>query len=390
MIALKISESSNSAARSTVFNADSPHKKLRAVVCGGGIGMFPPLLQRFREEFEIVAILNPCIAPWYVWWYRLLSVRLPRRAWYRKWRYYLEKTPSAFRMLTRDFARQLKVHEGEYDVILFFGAMLSPGPSHSKPLFVFTDSCRWLSSRNVHDEISHFHNSRDESEWFALEGHVYKSASRIFVGSDFVRDALISQYGVAPENAVTSGFGADNFFGEPYEKIFDGKTILYIGKGDFEKKGGMVLLEAFAKVHKELPKTQLHIVGQDRLPAIEGVVNHGFVRERERLVALMRSAHVFTLPSLVDRNPISILEAMAAATPCIASDYGAMPGIVGDAGIIAPCNDTDALEAALLKLLLDKALARTLGQCGRRRYKEIYNWNSVWQVIRREMREVLA
>lgn len=390
MIGFKTSKLSKSTARSAAFTADVQRKKLRAVICGGGIGMFPPLLQRFREEFEIVAILNPCIAPWYVWWYRLLSVRWPRSAWYRKWRYYLEKTPSAFRMLTRDFARQIKVHEGEYDVILFFGAMLSPVSSHGKHLFVFADSCRWLSSRNVHDEISHFHDLRDESEWFALEGQVYKSASRIFVGSDFVRNALISQYGVAPENAVTSGFGAGNSFGEPYEKVFDGKTILYIGKGDFEKKGGMVLLEAFAKVRKELPQTQLHIAGQDRLPAIEGVINHGFVRDRERLVALMRSAHVFALPSLVDRNPISILDAMAAATPCIASDYGAMPGMVGDAGIIAPCNDTDALAAALLKLLHDKDLARTLGQRGRRRFKEIYNWDSVWQVIRREMRDVLA
>lgn len=390
MIGLKASKLSNSAAVSVAFTADAPRKKLRAVICGGGIGMFPPLLQRFREEFEIVAILNPCISPWYAWWYRLLSVRWPRSAWYRKWRYYLEKTPSAFRMLTRDFARQIKMHEGGYDVILFFGAMLSPMSSHGKPLFVFADSCRWLSSRNVHDEISHFQDLRDESEWLALEGQVYKSASRIFVGSDFVRNALISQYGVAPEIAVTSGFGAGNSFGEPYEKVFDGKTILYIGKGDFEKKGGVVLLDAFAKVRKELPQTQLHIVGQDRLPAVEGVVNHGFVHDRERLVTLMRSAHVFALPSLVDRNPISILEAMAAATPCIASDYGAMPGMVGDAGIIAPRNDTDALAAALLKLLHDTDLARTLGQRGRRRFKEIYNWDSVWQVIHREMREVLA
>lgn len=392
MIGSKISEliNSTSTAESAAFTADAPRKKLRAVVCGGGIGMFPPLLQCFREEFEIVAILKPGIAPWYAWWYRLMSVRWPRNVWYRKWRYFLEKTPSAFRMMSRDFSRQLNGLDGEYDVILFFGAMLSPGTSHRKPLFIFADSCRWLSSRNVHDEISHFHNARDESEWLALEGQVYQSASRIFVGSDFVRDALIFHYGVAPENAVTSGFGAGNSFGEPYEKVFDGKTILYIGKGDFEKKGGTVLLDAFAMVRNKLPEAQLHIVGQNRLPAAEGVVNHGFVRDRERLVALMRSAHVFALPSLVDRNPISILEAMAAATPCIASDYGAMPGMVGDAGIIAPCNDADALAVALLKLLLDKNLARTLGERGRRRFKEIYNWDSVWQVIRREMQEVLA
>jgi glycosyltransferase involved in cell wall biosynthesis len=368
----------------------APRRKRRAVVCGDGIGIFPPLMQRFREEFEIVALLEPRLPPWYCWWHRLASLRWPRLAWYRQWRYRLEKTPAAFRRLTRDCARQLDALEGRYDVILFFGAMHAPGGGRGKQLFVFTDSCRWLSSRNVHDDISHFHNGRDEAEWMALEGQVYREAARIFVGSDFVRDALVGQYGVARERAVTSGFGAGSAFGEPYDKVFDGETILYIGKGDFEKKGGLVLLEAFAKVRQSLPRTRLHVVGQERLPAAAGVVNHGFVRERARLVDLMRAAHVFALPSLVDRNPISLLEAMAAATPCVASDYGAMPGMVGDAGIIARCNDADALAAALLKLLTNKDFARALGERGRRRFQERYNWNSVWQVIQREMHEALA
>lgn len=390
MIDLKIRESGGSAAQAATFGAALPCRKPRAVVCGGGIGMFPPLMQRFREEFEIVALLTPRIAPWYAWYCRLLALRYPRSAWYRKWRYYLEKTPAAFRLQTRDFSRQLDALEGRYDLILFFGAMFSPGPIGGKPLFVFSDSCRWLSSRNEHDEISHFRNARDAAEWFALEGQVYQSAARIFVGSDFVRDALIAHYGVAPEKALASGFGAGHSFGDPYQKVFDGKTIVYIGKGDFEKKGGVVLLKAFRTVRQALPEARLHIVGQDRLPAVEGVINHGFLRDRQRLVALMRSAHVFALPSLVDRNPISIIEAMSAATPCVASDYGAMPGMVGDAGIITPCNDADALAAALLKLLLDKDLARALGERGRRRFEERYNWDSVWQVIRRAMREALA
>ncbi|CAN5159070.1 hypothetical protein BH11PSE11_BH11PSE11_36580 [soil metagenome] len=352
--------------------------------------MFPPLMQRFRDEFEIVATMRVNFPLWYEVWYRLISIRWPRTAWYRKWRYYLEKTPSAFQTLTRISARKLEALEGQYDVILFLGAMYSPGAGRDKRLFVFTDSCRWLSSHNAHDEISHFQNPRDEAEWFALEGEVYKSASRIFVGSDFVRDAMIAHYDVAPEKVVATGFGAGGTFGEPYQKDFDGKTILYIGKGDFEKKGGILLMQAFEKVRQVMPEARLHIVGQDRLPAAEGVVNHGFVRDKQRLVELMRSAHLFALPSLVDRNPISILEAMAAATPCIASDYGAMPGMVADAGLIVPCNDIDALAAAILKILRDKELARTMGERGRRRYLEIYNWDSVWQVIHREMREVLA
>jgi len=210
------------------------------------------------------------------------------------------------------------------------------------------------------------------------------------VGSDFVRNAMIGQYRVAPECAVTSHFGAGVGFGQPVVKQFDGRTILYIGKGDFEKKGGTLLMKAFETVRRAVPQAQLHIVGQDRLPAAEGVVNHGFVRDREQLLDLMRQAHVFTLPSLVDRNPISILEAMASSTPCVASDYGAMPEMVGDAGLVAPCNDVDALAAALIRILQDADYARTLGERGRRRFEQIFNWDSVWNIVSREIRTALA
>jgi glycosyltransferase involved in cell wall biosynthesis len=364
--------------------------KLRAIVFGEGIGMFPPLMQRFKEEFEIVATFRPRLPAAYTLACLLFTIRWPRHVWYRRWMHYLEKTPTAFRMLTRSSHRELRAWEGKYDVILFMGAMYAPSLKVTRPLFIFTDSCRWLSARNVHDSISHFRNAREESEWLALESAVYRSASRVFVGSEFVRKALIEHYNVPPNKAVVSGFGAGFGFGDPYEKVFDGRTILYIGKGDFEKKGGTVLLEAFERVRAEIPQAVLHIVGQDRLPNLPGVVNHGFVRDRQKIVSLMRAAHVFTLPSLVDRNPISILEAMAAGTPCVASDYGAIPDLVGDAGLIAPCSDVAALAAALIRILRDEPLSRRLGAVGRQRFEQVFNWETVWRVIKTEIHAALA
>lgn len=370
--------------------AATPRKKLRAVVFGGGIGMFPPLLARLQNEFEIIAAPDVRESPWRGAWFRLRAIRWPRQSWYRKWRYYMEKTGDSFKSYTRQATRLLEPLKGQYDVIVFFGAVFSPGTTIDKPMFLFTDSCRWLSSHNPHDSVSHFANARDEAEWLELEGNVYRAATRIFVGSDFVRDAMIEHYGVAGERVVTTGFGAGAGFGDAYEKAFDGRTILYIGKGDFEKKGGTLLLKAFEQVRLAVPGAQLHIVGQDRLPQADGVVNHGFVRDRNKLFALMRGAHVFALPSLVDRNPISILEAMAAATPCIASDYGAMPAMVGDAGLIAPCGDVDALAAALVRILADADLARAMGERGKRRFETEFNWDSVWKKIEREIRAALA
>ncbi len=352
--------------------------------------MFPPLLARFEQEFEIAVIIAPSMPRWLQRLHMLHTVRWPRVRWYRAWRHAVEKTPGAFRATTRATQAKLAPLQHTYDAIFFFGAMSAPGTTLDKPLFVFTDSCRWLSSRNRHDTISHFKSPREEAQWLELEGGVYRAARRVFCGTEFVGRALVSAYGLPPGNVVVTGLGAGSAFGEPYEKQFDGKTIFYIGKGDFERKGGVVLIKAFERVRREIPGATLHIVGQDSLPSSEGIISHGFVRDRQKILELMRSAHVFSLPSLIDRNPISVLEAMASGTPVVASDYGAIPELVGEAGLTAPCGDVDATANALLTILRDSTLAARMGAVGRQRYLNSYNWESVWQKISREIQVVLG
>jgi glycosyltransferase involved in cell wall biosynthesis len=347
-------------------------------------------MTRFQDEFQIVARFEPRMPAAYEWALRVPSIRWPREAWYRNWRHRVEKTPFTFRALTAQAARQLHSVHGQYDVILQFGSVFDAAASGQVPTFVFADFCRWLSSRNTHDEVCHFRTASDEARWLARERAVYSNAARVFVGSEFVRRALIEHYDIPAHRVIVSGFGAGVGFGEPYRKKFDGRTILYIGKGDFEKKGGHLLLKAFEQVREQAPEATLHVVGQDRLPTMPGVVNHGFVRDRDKIVALMRAAHVFTLPSLVDRNPITVLEAMAAFTPCVVSDYAAIPELLGAGGLTVPCNDRDALARALVTILRDAQLAAHLGAAGRARFERQYNWNTAWEIIRREMRAAVG
>ncbi len=363
-------------------------RKPRAIVFGGGIGMFPSLMHRFKEVFEIVTVLSPRYPALYAWLFLFRSFRFSKHAWYRNWKSYMEHSPFSFRLNTRVNDR-LVAAAGDYDVILFLGAQHAPTLKPDKPIFVFTDSCRRLSSLNQYDDSCRFRNEREEREWFALEGGVYRRARRVFVGSQFVKNSLVDFYGVPEKRVVVTGFGAGEGFGELVPKQFDGRTILYIGKGDFEKKGGFALLRAFERVRAVIPDAVLHIVGQDQLPAAAGVVNEGFVRDRKRLIELMRAAHVFALPSLVDRFGIALVEAMATATPCVTSDYGAMPEVVGDAGIVVPSNDDEQLAAALIKLLQDVPLSRRLGLIGRKRYEERYNWDSIWKIMHAQIESAL-
>jgi glycosyltransferase involved in cell wall biosynthesis len=374
---------------STVSGRELTHKP-RALIFASE-GFFPALKQNFREKFELLDLVNLRYPRIYSAFFLLRSFRFSKDAWYREWKRCLEHIPFSFKLKTKMQGRYLQKLNGEYDLCLFLGATSAPGESINKPLFLFTDSCRWLSSNNKFDELAHFRSKKERDEWLALEGDVYRRASRIFVGSNFVKSALVSAYSVEANRIVVVGFGAGVGFAQsnPSQKQFDSKSILYIGKGDFEKKGGLVLLKAFERVRGKRPDAILHIVGQDRVPPTEGVINHGYMSDRNRIVTLMNEAHVFVLPSLVDRFGITLVEAMATGTPCVCSDYGAMPEIIGDAGLVAPAGDDELLADALLKILSDASLAKTLGSRGRKRYEDIYNWNRIWKVMYAEMLQVL-
>src|SRR5882724_3397164 len=114
--------------------------KPRAVVFGSGIGMFPSLMHRFNEVFDIAAVINPRYPAIYTWLFLLRSFRLPKTSWYRNWKRYVEHSPFSFRVNTRINDRSLAKLACAYDVILFLGAQHAPGLKLDKPIFVFTDS----------------------------------------------------------------------------------------------------------------------------------------------------------------------------------------------------------------------------------------------------------
>jgi glycosyltransferase involved in cell wall biosynthesis len=359
--------------------------KPRAVVFGSGFGIFQPLMLRFREEFEIVAVISVQTPRWLQYLLLPFTFR-PRRAdWYRNWVYHFEKTPWSFRLRTWLKGRRLRELGDAFDLVLFLGAMDSPGKRPDKPFYVFSDSTRALSSGNANDSVSWFKSDNERKKWLRLEGDVYRSARRIFVGSQYVRQSLLEHYAVPDRNVVVTGFGPGFAVERVEDKPFDGRTLLYIGKGDFEKKGGLILLEAFERVRRIIPDAHLDVVGQDSIPMQPGVRNHGFITDRDKLREMMRAAHAFVLPSLVDRNPISIIEAMAASTPCVSTDFGAIPEILGGGGLAVPCRNVEALAEALVRVLCDADFARELGRRGRLRYETCYRWDAIWARIRCEI-----
>ena len=72
-----------------------------------------------------------------------------------------------------------------------------------------------------------------------------------------------------------------------------------------------------------------------------------------------------------------IVEAMASGIPVIGSTCGAIPEVIGDAGLVFPEGDAEALAGALRRLLSDSALRERLARAGRKRVEQHYSWERV-------------
>lgn len=76
---------------------------------------------------------------------------------------------------------------------------------------------------------------------------------------------------------------------------------------------------------------------------------------------------------------MSVLEAMAAARPVIATDIGGTAEAVvqGETGLLVRPGDADAAAGALLELASDRERARRMGEAGRVRQRELFDGESM-------------
>jgi glycosyltransferase involved in cell wall biosynthesis len=100
-----------------------------------------------------------------------------------------------------------------------------------------------------------------------------------------------------------------------------------------------------------------------------------FLGWRDDVRDTLRAADVVALPSLAEGLPMAVLEAMACARPVVATPVGGNSEAVldGVTGLLVPVNDADALANALIRLLRDRELARSMGEAGRRRVEDHFS-----------------
>jgi glycosyltransferase involved in cell wall biosynthesis len=116
-------------------------------------------------------------------------------------------------------------------------------------------------------------------------------------------------------------------------------------------------------------------------PPLSGRVRHlGYVSDAERRT-LYEQARLLVLPSFNEGFGLPVLEAMTVGVPVVASNRGAIPEVLGDAGLMVDPDDPDALAEAMGHLLGDAALAHRAAARGVRR-SLTFNWQASAEALR--------
>ncbi|HEX2909275.1 MAG TPA: glycosyltransferase [Chloroflexia bacterium] len=208
-----------------------------------------------------------------------------------------------------------------------------------------------------------------------------------------------------PERAAVIPYGVDpTVFKKPERsgeqlrsdlKIAPDEKILFCVGRLVYKKGFEYAIQALPAVLAKYPRTTLVIAGMgDLLEPLQKLAKETGVSERvrfegavahNRIPDYLAACDLFLLPSVVDRNgnvdglPNTLLEALAAGRPVIASNVAGVPLAIKDGvnGRLVPQRDEVALAEAIIDLLSNPDLRQRFGAAARRKVEEELNWKAV-------------
>ncbi len=183
---------------------------------------------------------------------------------------------------------------------------------------------------------------------------------------------------------VYNGIDTSIFYPAPENKRLENR-LLTVTSGNIAVKGLNYLLEAVAALRQQYP-VELVVIGKGAdNPAIQkltsrlGIENYvKFLGEisTDELAGQYRSATIVVVPSTYEGFGLPAAEAMACGAPVVATTAGALPEVVGDAGLLVPPGDVRALVDAISALLDNREKRCSLGEAGHRRTTRNFNWRT--------------
>lgn len=271
-------------------------------------------------------------------------------------------------------ARRL-VHAGRAaDVTLYHTqtvALLAPFERRPRPYVVSVDAtplqldtmATWYRHRAAPSPVED-----GKRAWYR---HVFARAAGLVAWSTWAADSMVRDY-QAPRAAILvahPGAREELFAIRRAPESRRPPRILFMG-GDFARKGGPALLEAFAPLAH---RAELTLVTDAALEVPPGVrVINGVRPGTEAQLACFADADIFCLPTLGDCTSVAIGEAMAAGLALVTTTVGSNSETVADGvtGLLTAPGDASGLGERLRALVDDAALRARLGAAAREHARE--------------------
>ena len=235
--------------------------------------------------------------------------------------------------------------------------------------------------------------------FIGMQKRVARSLDRIITVSRSARDDICRDFNIRPGRfeIVPNGINTELFY--PIPEIERRKNrIIVTNSADTPLKGLFFLFQAVAELVKTrpievtvigAPKKDGRIVklirklGIGHLIHFTGRIDNGeFVRQYAR-------ATVAVVPSVYEGFGLPVGEAMACGVPVISTTGGALPEVVGDAGILVPPADHRALARAMGEIFSNPERAGDLGLTGYQRVKKYFTWPKAAEKTVAAYREVI-
>ncbi|MBW2410070.1 MAG: glycosyltransferase family 4 protein [Deltaproteobacteria bacterium] len=238
--------------------------------------------------------------------------------------------------------------------------------------------------------------------WYSFIGmqkRVSRSLSHIITVSKSARDDISKDFKVSADKfrIVPNGINTEKFYPIP-EISKDNNRLIVTNSADMPLKGLYYLLQAIAEVAR-YRSVKLTVIGSPKK-------NGGIVKLIQKLgignlitftgrigddqfVQEYAKATAAVVPSVYEGFGLPAGEAMACAVPVISTTGGALPEVVGDAGMLVPPADYQALAQAIASLLDHPEMACRLGQAGYQRVQKHFTWHRAAQKTVAAYRETL-
>lgn len=241
------------------------------------------------------------------------------------------------------------------------------------------------------------------AQWYSFLKMQEKVAPRldevILVSEAAARDVTLC-LDVDPQVMSVIHLGIDQEIYKPQPDIRRrDNRILTTASADVPLKGLKHLIEAYSTLLETYPRLELIVIGKLRegptaqmLDDLNLLDRVSFIHDlsNEEVAEQYARATICVTPSLYEGFGLPAAEAMSCGAPVVVTDGGALPEVVGDAGVVVPRGDSAALARAIAALLDDPARRADLGAAARQRARTAFSWARVAAAYETVLRRAVA